>query len=87
MSGLGQPVVAATDLLNPEDNPFLSGYEPLGDIYNTQRLGSFESERGLAGFVPETPNSRDQQVADTMKNAAGDYGGYEGTLFEPIISE
>jgi len=88
MSGLGQPVVAATDLLSPEDNPFLSGYEPLGDIYNTQRLGSFESERGLAGFVPETPNPRDQQVADVMKNAAGDYGnygGYEGTLFEPII--
>lgn len=93
MSGLGQPVVAATDLMNPEDNPFLSGrrgmngYEPLGDIYNTQRLGSFESERGLAGFVPETPNPRDQQVADVMKNAAGDYGGYEGTLFEPIISD
>lgn len=85
MNGLGQPVVAATDLLDPEDNPFLSGYEPLGDIYNTQRLGSFESERGLAGFVPETPNPRDQQVADVMKNAAGAYGGYEGTLFEPII--
>jgi len=87
MSGLGQPVVAASDLLSPQDNPFLSGYEPLGDIYNTQRLGSFESERGLAGFVPEIANARDQQVADTMKNAAGDYGGYEGTLFEPIISD
>jgi len=74
-------------LLNPADNPFLSGYERMGNIYNTQRLGSFERERGIGGFVPETPNARDQQVADTMKNAAGDYGGYEGTLFEPIISE
>ena len=88
----GQPVVAATNLQSAADNPFLKGpgmgaYEPLGDIYNTQRLGSFESESGLAGFVPETPNARDQQVADTMKNAAGDYGGYEGTMFEPIISE
>jgi len=74
----GQPVVAATDLVDPEDNPFLSGYEPLGDIYNSQRLGSFEAESGLAGFVPETANPRDQQVADTMKHSAGHYGGYEG---------
>jgi hypothetical protein len=89
----GQPVVAATDLMDPEDNPFLSGYEPLGDIYNSQRLGSFEAERGLGGFVPETANPRDQQVADEMKHAAGDYGsygGYEsmgGTLFEPFIED
>ena len=78
MNGFGQPVVAATDLVDPEDNPFLSGYEPLGDIYNGQRIGSFETESGLAGFVPETANPRDQQVADEMKYAAGVYGGYEG---------
>jgi hypothetical protein len=89
----GQPVVAATDLMDPEDNPFLSGYEPLGDIYNSQRLGSFEAERGLGGFVPETANPRDQQVADEMKHAAGDYGSYggyesmDGTLFEPFIED
>lgn len=75
---LGQPVVAAADLVDPEDNPFLSGYEPLGDIYNSQRLGSFEAEPGFGGFVPESANPRDQQVADSMKSAAGHYGGYEG---------
>lgn len=83
----GQPVIAATDLTDPADNPFLSGYEPLGDIYNSQRLGSFEAESGLGGFVPETANPRDQQVADEMKHAAGHYGGYEGTLFEPFIED
>ncbi len=81
----GQPVTASTA---GEDNPFLSGYEPLGDIYNSQRLGSFEAEPGLGGFVPETANPRDQQVADEMKHAAGHYGGYEGTtLFEPFIED
>ena len=84
---LGQPVIAATDLTDPADNPFLSGYEPLGDIYNSQRIGSFEAEPGLGGFVPETANPRDQQVADEMKHAAGVYGGYEGTLFEPFIED
>jgi len=78
MNGLGQPVIAATDLLSPEDNPFLSGYEPLGDMYNNQRIGSFEAEPGFGGFVPESSNPRDQQVADQMKYAAGDYGDYSG---------
>jgi hypothetical protein len=84
---LGQPVIAASDLTDPEENPFLSGYEPLGDIYNSQRLGSFEAEPGLGGFTPETPNPRDQQVADAMKHSGGHYGGYEGTLFEPFIED
>lgn len=78
----GQPVVAAADLTDPEENPFLSGYEPLGDIYNSQRLGSFEAESGLGGFVPETANPRDQQVADEMKHASGHYGGFEGSLWD-----
>lgn len=95
----GQPVIAATDLQSPADNPWIAAedaakgtmgaYEPLGDIYNSQRLGSFEAE-GLGGFVPETANPRDQQVADEMKHAAGMYGGYEGmggTLFEPFIDD
>ena len=66
-----------------EENPFIGvagmdGYEPLGDIYNSQRLGSFEAEPGFHGFVPEHANPRDQQPADVMKHAAGHYGGYEG---------
>jgi len=85
MNGLGQPVVAAADVHNPEANPFLHGYEPLGDIYNSQRIGSFEAEPGLGSFVAENANPRDQQVADVMKNASGAYGGYEGTLFDPFI--
>ena len=84
MSGLGQPVVAAADMTDPSHNPFLHGYEPLGDIYNTQRLGSFEAESGLGGFVAENANPRDQQVADVMKNASGAYGGYEGA-FDPFV--
>jgi hypothetical protein len=62
-----------------EENPFVGvdGYEPLGDIYNEQRLGSFEAEPGLGGFVPETANPRDQQVADKMKAKAGVFGDYE----------
>lgn len=75
-----------TTAFNPEDcpnkdNPFcapgMGSYELLGDIYNTQRLGSFEAEPGFGGFVPETANPRDQQVADEMKHAAGHYGSYE----------
>lgn len=84
MNGLGQPVVAASDLSNPHNNPFLHGYEPMGDIMNSQRLGSFEAEPGLGAFVPENANPRDQQVADVMKNASGAYGGYEGA-FDPFI--
>jgi len=76
--GLYGNVIAAADLSDPEENPFLStgmgSYEPLGDIYNSQRLGSFEAEPGFGGFVPETANPRDQQVADEMKHAAGHYG-------------
>lgn len=60
-----------------QDNPFkkagLSGYEPLGDIYGNQRLGSFEAE-GFGSFTPEEANWRDQQVADKMKSDAGVYG-------------
>jgi hypothetical protein len=64
------------------DNPF-AGYEPLGDIYGSQRLGSFEAESGYGEFVSETGNPRDQQPADVMKAQAGAYGGkalagYEG---------
>jgi hypothetical protein len=82
IAGYGQVTTAS---IADEDNPFLAGYEPLGDIYNSQRLGSFEAEPGFGGFVPETANPRDQQVADEMKHAAGHYGGYEGTLFEPTF--
>jgi len=85
MSGLGQPVVAAADMTDPSHNPFLHGYEPLGDIYNTQRLGSFEAESGLGAFTAENANPRDQQVADVMKNASGAYGGYEGSPFDPFV--
>ena len=80
LKGYGQVTTAS---IEDVDNPFanlegMSGYEPLGDIYNSQRLGSFEAEPGFHGFVPETANPRDQQVADEMKHAAGHYGGYEG---------
>jgi len=83
---LGQPVTAGNpdeDLCgtpagkkNPFCAPGMGAYEPLGDIYNNQRLGSFEAEPGFGGFVPETANPRDQQVADEMKHAAGHYGNY-----------
>lgn len=89
MAGFGQPVVPAADLVDPEDNPFLSGYEPMGDIINSQRLGGFEAESGFGGFVPETANARDQQVADVMKNKAGVYGGYEmgEHMFDPMFDQ
>ena len=70
-------VIAASDLADPEENPFLGSYDPLGDIYNNQRVGSFEAEPGFGGFVPESANPRDQQVADEMKHSAGHYGSYE----------
>lgn len=85
MEGLGQAVVPH---FTAEDNPFLSGYEPLGDVYNSQRLGTFEAETGMGGFVPEVAKARDQQVADQMKAAAGAFGGLgqdPSTLFEPFI--
>lgn len=81
----GQPVIAAVDDTCADgNNPFcgVAGYEPLGDIYNSQRLGSFEAEPGFGGFVPETANPRDQQVADVMKHDAGHYGGFEGALWD-----
>ena len=89
VAGLG---AGPNPILSAGDNPFmaarsLSGYEPLGDIVNTQRLGSFESETGFGGFVPEEANVRDQQIADQAKNSAGFYGGLgAATLFEPFIS-
>lgn len=89
MNGLGQPVIASTV---GADNPFLHGYEPMGDIYNSQRLGSFEAEPGFGAFTPENANPRDQQVADSMKassGAYGNYGAYEGMPndpFTPFIS-
>jgi len=86
MDGLGQNVIPH---FKPEDNLFLSGYEPMGDVYNSGRLGSFEAESGFGGFVPEAANGRDQQVADQMKAAAGAFdcglGQDPSTLFEPFI--
>lgn len=79
-------------VLDPADNPFLetgslSAYEPLGDVYNTQRLGSFERE-GLGSFHPEEANPMHQQIADQAKHQAGFYGGLgAATLFEPFIHD
>lgn len=42
----------------------LGGYERLGDIYGSQRLGSFEREGNLGGFVAEPSNTINQQTAD-----------------------
>jgi hypothetical protein len=69
---------------DPSKNPFqgYNGYEPLGDIYNDQRIGSFEAEPGFGVHEKEVANARDQQVADEMKHAAGHYGGYEFSLGE-----
>ena len=79
LDGLGQPVVALDGYgSDRDDNPFMNGYEPLGDIYGSQRLGSFEAESGYGGgygeFVSEKGNPRDQQAADYMKAQAGAYG-------------
>lgn len=83
MAGLGQPVHP------PITSDQLGSYEPLGDIYNTQRLGAFEAEHGVAGLagfgahVPEVARpDRDQQPAETKawdKNQSlpGFYAGYE----------
>lgn len=58
LPGLGQVVESWSDQDQAELEAGLgsTAYEPLGDIYNSQRLGSFESEGGLAGFVPENPD-------------------------------
>jgi hypothetical protein len=60
-----------------------TAYEPLGDIYNSQRLGSFEAESGFGGFIPEVARpDRDQQPRDVVRGKAaqmqgGGFGGYE----------
>jgi len=68
----GKPFSGLTAAIDPEDNEFGS-YEPLGDIYNNQRLGSFESEFGA--FEAETALARDQQVRDEMAYQKGLIGG------------
>jgi len=81
---LGAGVIADTENV---ENVF-AGYEPLGDIYGNQRLGSFEAEPGFAGHVAEIPNPADQQVADQMKHDAGHYGplsGYGDHMFDPTF--
>lgn len=90
VAGLG---AGPNPILDAKDNPFmesgsLSAYEPLGDVYNTQRLGSFERESGFGSFQPEEANPRDQQIADQAKHQAGFYGGLgAATLFEPVIHD
>lgn len=90
LSGFG---AGPNPVLAPEDNPFanvkgMAGYERMGDIYNSQRLGSFEAESGLGSFAPEEANVMNQQIADQAKHAAGHYGGLgAATLFEPFIAD
>lgn len=74
-----QGLAALTSGPNPSSkglpNPFtfgsnsgrLSAYEPLGDLFGTQRLGSFEAESGFGAFVPEIANPINQQIAESMK--------------------
>jgi hypothetical protein len=73
--GLGQ-----NPELDEEENPFLgmAGYEPMGDIMGSQRLGSFELEGygGMGGHEPEAANVMHQQIADQAKHKAG-LMGYE----------
>lgn len=88
-AGLGTPVTVPP---SAGDNPFLaqgmSGYEQLGNVYDSQRLGSFERETGMGGFTPEVFNPANQQDADVAAHQAGVYGGLAGdasTLFVPFI--
>lgn len=83
--GLGQTVTAwteaDTDALMAEQAG-LGSYEPLGDIYNSQRLGSFEGE-GLGKFVVEPTDAlmyqqdKDTAAAQIAKKKAGGFAGYE----------
>jgi len=60
-----------------------TAYEPLGDIYNGQRLGAFEMESGFGAFVPEQADAllhqqdKDKAAAMIAKRKAGGFGGYE----------
>lgn len=82
LAGFGQPV-------HPPLTDTLGSYEAMGDIYNSQRLGAFEAEHGVAGLsgfgahVPEVARpDRDQQPAETKawdksQSLPGFYAGYE----------
>jgi hypothetical protein len=95
MDGFGQPVVVdptTQEIQFIEKEAGTSGYEPLGDIYNEQRLGSFEAEPGLGSFQPEVSNLINQQDYEATAAQAGTvasyFQGYDGNdPFEPFISD
>ena len=88
------PTITPTELDRAEAGVFgNSSYERLGDIYGSQRLGSFEREGNLGGFVDESTSygitaQGNQQIADTAAldqsgmtgeggGTIGSYGAYE----------